>query len=95
MGRESTYGTLVSQETTSEGVVAIAGHNEGGLRALGSFVHGTALLEGVVDGVEYGGQAGTAMSDGGAAAGVFVKASLPWPALRSFASRLQTYRGAN
>lgn len=57
---------------------AAVGRNEEGLRALGNFVHGTALLEGAVDGVECGGQGGTAVSDG-AATGVFVKAS--WPGL--------------
>lgn len=74
-----------------KGSAAAVGGKEEGLRALGSFVHDTALLEGAVDGVERGGKGGTAMSTG-AAAGVFVKAS--WSALPCCSSSLkylQTY----
>lgn len=71
--RESSYGPLASRENVTGGAAA-NGRKEDGLRVLGSFVHDTALLEGAVDGVERGGQGGTAMSDG-SAAGVFVKAS--------------------
>eukprot|EP00752_Nemacystus_decipiens_P005394 g4890.t1 len=71
--RESPYGPSGLGEKAI-GSAAEVGRTEDGLRALGSFVHGTALLEGTVDGVERGGQRGTVMSDG-AAVGVFVKVS--------------------
>lgn len=65
---------MAPKEKAAESSAEDVGRKEEGLRALGGFVHDTALLEGSVDGVERAGQGGTAISDG-AAAGVFVKAS--------------------